>query len=165
MPDAYLDSSALVKRYVLEPGTPAVDLIFDRASVGGLVIGTSVWNVGEAFGVFDYRRQRRLMTEHEFRVAIRSLTSELLGLMRTGALQVYPVRTSLLTEAWSLILTQHLYEADALQIATCTGSKTRVLITSDEALRRASKDVGLEAFDPQKHQREIEHILKSNEER
>lgn len=27
MPDAYLDSSALVKRYVQEPGTAAVDVI------------------------------------------------------------------------------------------------------------------------------------------
>jgi predicted nucleic acid-binding protein len=165
MPDVYLDSSALVKRYVLEPGTSAVDLIFDRASVGALVIATSVWNVGEAFGIFDYRRRRRLMTEHEFHVAIQSLTSELLGLMRRGMLQVYPVRTSLLIEAWSLILAQHVYEADALQIATCNQSKTRMLITSDEALRRASKEVGLQAFDPQKHQHEIEDILGTNEEK
>jgi predicted nucleic acid-binding protein len=85
MPDAYLDSSALVKRYIQEPGTPAVDIVFDRASTGAMVIATSIWNLGEAFGVFDYRRRRRLLTEHEFRIAAQSLTSEVLGLMRTGA--------------------------------------------------------------------------------
>jgi predicted nucleic acid-binding protein len=159
MPDAYLDSSALVKRYVQEPGTPAIDIIFDRASVGTIVIATSVWNLGEAFGVFDHRRRRRLLTEHEFRLAIQNLTSEVLGLMRNGAMQVYPVRTSLLTEAWAIVLTQHLYQADALQIVTCNYSKSRILVTSDELLRRASEGLGLKALDPDRHESEIEDLF------
>ena len=159
MPDAYLDSSALVKRYVQEPGTPAVDIIFDRASVGAIVIATSVWNLGEAFGVFDHRRRRRLLGEHEFRLAVQNLTSEVLGLMRNGAMQVYPVRTSLLTEAWAIVLTQHLYQADALQIVTCNDSKSRVLITSDELLRRASEGLGLKTLDPDRQEREIQDLF------
>jgi len=159
MPDAYLDSSALVKRYVQEPGTPAVDILFDRASDGAAVLASSVWNLGEAFGVFDYRRRRRLVTEHEFRLAVESLTSEVLGLMRTGAMRVYPVRTSLLTEAWAIVLTQHLYQADALQIATCNDSKSKVLITSDEPLRRASESFGLKALDPDKHKHVIQGLF------
>ena len=159
MPDAYLDTSALVKRYVQEPGTPAVDIIFDRASVGAIVIATSAWNLGEAFGVFDYRRRRRLLTEHETRLAVQSLTSEVLGLMRTGAMQVYPVRTALLTEGWAVVLTQHLYQADALQIVTCNDSKSRALITSDELLRRASEGLGLRALDPDKQERDIQDLF------
>jgi len=148
-----------VKRYVREPGTPAVDIIFDRASVGAIVIATSVWNLGEAFGVFDHRRRRRLLTEHEFRLAVQNLTSEVLGLMRNGGMQVYPVRTSLLTEAWAIVLTQHLYQADALQIVTCNDSKSRVLITSDELLRRASEGLGLKALDPDGQEREIQDLF------
>lgn len=159
MADLYLDTSALVKRYVQEPGTIAVDTIFDKASIGALTIATSVWNMGEAFGVFDYRRRRKLLTEHEFRVALQSLNTEVIGLMRTGALQVYPIRTSLLTEAWSLVLSQHLYQADALQIVTCNNSKSKVLITSDELLRKASEDLGLKALDPRKHERDIEELF------
>jgi predicted nucleic acid-binding protein len=159
MADVYLDTSALVKRYVHEPGTATVDTIFDKASISALAIATSVWNVGEAFGVFDYRRRRKLLTEREFRIALQSLNTEVVGLMRTGALQVYPVRTSLLTEAWSLVLSQHLYQADALQIVTCNNSKSKLLITSDELLRKASESLGLKALDPQKHQRDIEGLL------
>ncbi len=159
MPDAYLDSSALVKRYVQEPGTPAVDIIFDRASLGAIVIATSVWNLGEAFGVFDHRRRRRLLTGREFRLAVQNLTSEVLGLMRIGGMQVYPVRTSFLTEAWALVLTQHLYQADALQIVTCSDSKSRVLITGDELLRRASEGLGLKALDPDGQEHEIQDLF------
>jgi len=159
MADVYLDTSALVKRYVQEPGTATVDTIFDKASISALAIATSVWNVGEAFGVFDYRRRRKLLTEREFRIALQSLNTEVVGLMRTGALQVYPVRTTLLTEAWSLVLSHHLYQADALQIVTCNNSKSKLLITSDELLRKASESLGLKALDPQKHQRDIEDLL------
>ncbi len=159
MADVYLDTSALVKRYVQEPGTTAVDTIFDKASIGALAIATSVWNVGEAFGVFDYRRRRKLLTEYEFRVALQSLNTEVVGLMRTGALQVYPVRTSLLTEAWSLVLSQRLYQADALQVVTCNNSKSKVLITGDELLRKASEDLGLKALNPHKHERDIRDLF------
>jgi predicted nucleic acid-binding protein len=160
MPDAYLDSSALVKRYVEEPGTTAVDIIFDKASVGAMVIATSIWNLGEAFGVFDYRRRRRLLTKHEFRLAVQSLTSEVLGLMRDGTMQVYPVRTALLTEAWAIVLSQHLYQADALQLVTCNESKSKVLITSDQMLQRASESFGLKALDPDGQEGEIRHLFR-----
>lgn len=159
MPDAYLDTSALVKRYIQEPGTPAVDIIFDKASVGAIVIATSVWNLGEALGVFDYRRRKRLLTENEFHLAVQSLTNEVLGLMRIEAIQVYPVRASLLTESWAIVLTQHLYQADALQIVTCNDSKSRVLITSDESLRRASENLGLRALDPYKQEHDIQDLF------
>jgi len=158
--DAYLDTSALIKRYIQEPGTMAVDIIFDKASDGSLRIATSAWNVGEGLGVLDYRRRRGFLKEDEFRVAIRSLTSEFLRLMRIDALQVYPVRTSLLTEAWSLVLSQHLYQADALQVVTCNDSQSKLLITSDELLRKASEEIGLKALDPEKHERDIRDLFR-----
>ncbi len=157
--DAYLDTSAVVKRYVQEPGTIAVDVIFDRASEGSLRIATSAWNIGEAFGVFDYRRVRKLLTEREFDVATRSLASEFVRLIGTGALQVIPVHASLLTEAWPIVLGQHLYQADALQIVTCSVSQSKVIISSDETLRRASEDMGLKSLDPHKHEREVRDLL------
>jgi len=161
MADVYLDTSALVKRYIQEPGTVAVDVIFDRASDGSLTIATSAWNMGEAFGVFNHRRVRKLLTEHEFRVAVQSLIGEFLRLIGTGALQVHPVRVSLLMETWPLVLSQHLYQADALQIATCNGSQSKVLITSDERLRRASEEVGLRALDPHKQESDVRGLFES----
>lgn len=159
MPDAYLDTSALVKRYVEEPGTPAVDVVFDKASIGACVIATSVWNLGESLGVLDHRRRRRLLNEREFRLAVRSLTSEVLGLMRTGMMQVYPIRSSLLTEAWAIVLSQHLYQADTLQIVTCNESKSKVLITSDELLRKVGEGLGLRTLDPEKQGRDIQALF------
>lgn len=159
MADAYLDTSALVKRYIEEPGTPAVDTLFDRAFDGSIIIATSAWNVGEAFGVFDHRRMRKLLTEAQFRTVAQSLSSEFARLMELNALQVFPVRASMLIDAWPLVLSKHLYQADALQIVTCNNSQSKVLVTSDQFLRRASEEVGLKALDPQKNEQDLRDMF------
>ena len=58
----YLDTSAIVKRYVAEPGTETVDAIFDKAETGELTIALSLWNIGETLGVLDERRRRGWLT-------------------------------------------------------------------------------------------------------
>ncbi len=48
----YLDTSALVKRYVKEPGSEVVDKIYAKAYRGIAVIAISYWNIAEAAVVF-----------------------------------------------------------------------------------------------------------------
>jgi len=157
--DVYFDSTALTKRYVQETGTAVMDTLFDMAAEGRAVIATSLWNIGEALGVLDYKRQRHLVTEEEFHLTLRKLASEVTGLIRTGAMQVYPVRASLLAEAWTIVLAEHLYEADALQIVTCRDSNSRALITSDRHLRNATLSLGLKALNPENQRDEIEDLF------
>ena len=50
----FLDGSALAKRYVAEPGTPSLDLLFDQVAADRLV----VLNVGitEVLSIFSRRK-------------------------------------------------------------------------------------------------------------
>ena len=54
----YLDTSALVKRYVEEEGTQEVDRLFDSAYRGSAVLATSALNLGEASSVLDRKARR-----------------------------------------------------------------------------------------------------------
>ena len=49
----YLDTSALVKRYVAEPGSNIVDEIFTRCYRGQSRLSLSYWSIAEAAVVFD----------------------------------------------------------------------------------------------------------------
>jgi len=65
MADAYyLDTSALVKRYVSERGSESIDQIFTNAHSGEATIASSYWNVGEAAVVFD--KYGRVLTPRRF---------------------------------------------------------------------------------------------------
>jgi predicted nucleic acid-binding protein len=44
----YLDTSALVKRYVVEPGSEAVDMVFRDTYRGLTAVSRSSWNIAEA---------------------------------------------------------------------------------------------------------------------
>lgn len=129
----YLDSSAIVKRYVTEPGSSAVDFVFDRGEAGEAYIATSIWNIGEVLGVLDERRRRGWLSEDEFTKASESFASEMVKLLRLRVLEVVPILTPILVEAWSLILSEHIYEADALQVQTCIYCGG-VLLSGDKSL-------------------------------
>ena len=155
----YLDSSAIVKRYISEPGSSAVDHVFDRCWAGELSIATSIWNIGEILGVFDMRRRRKWFGEDEFRDVLRSFVSEIMRLLRLRILEILPISTSMLVEAWPLILREHIYEADALQIQTCTYSGSCVFLSADRELINVASRTGIKAVNVEDED-EVKELLK-----
>ena len=142
----YLDTSAFIKRFLIEPGSDCIDLVFTEAEAGDLVLTISVWNIGEALGVFDQRRRRDLLSQSEFEQVQGAMGEQLLRLIRLRSMEIKPVESHLLTRTWDLIKTHHLYQADALQIATCMENKNDALVSGDEALVKASEKEGLNAI-------------------
>ena len=157
----YLDSSTILKRYVTEPGTETTDFIFDRAESGEVAISFSLWNIGEVLGVLDERRRRGWLSEGEFKEALEMLSNELFKLMRLRALEIVLISAPILIETWGIILDRHVYEADALQITTCTYTHGDALLSSDENLVEASRKLGLKAFDTVKEEQELRNFVKT----
>ena len=112
----YLDTSALVKRYVTEPGTETVDSIYEEAHKGYATIGFSLWNVGEASVVFDKYEKMGLVDNG------RRLLEKLLGesklLTSLEALKLVNITSDIVLESIKLVFKHHVYVADALQIAS-----------------------------------------------
>lgn len=154
----YLDSSVIVKRYVSEPGSSSADLVFDKGEAGEIGLATSIWNFGEVLGVFDEKLRRGWLAEDEFKTALASFASEMLRMVRLKVLEVVPVVTPILVDAWPLILRQHIYEADALQIQTCIYCGGDVLLSADKELIKLATKKGLKALDV-KDERELEDLL------
>ena len=94
----YLDSSAIVKRYVLETGTDLVKEAYIKALNGELALSFSVWNIGEALGVLDTYLRRKWLDGKNYKVARESLIAETTRLIRLGLIRIIPVRTKLLAE-------------------------------------------------------------------
>jgi predicted nucleic acid-binding protein len=84
----YLDTSAILKRYVTEPGTETTDIIYGKAETGELTITISLWNIGEALGVLDEKRRKRWLTEKEFEQTLKIFADELLKLIRLKTIEV-----------------------------------------------------------------------------
>jgi len=56
---------------------------------------------------------------------------------------IIPVKTSILKESWRLLEEHHLYEADAIQIATAKHIKAQEFLTSDKKLYESALAEGL----------------------
>lgn len=139
----YLDTSALVKRYVKEPGSEVVDEVFMRAHAGEASIALSYWNIGEAAVVFDkYERRTGLDATAIFHTMLR----ELRMLARARYAILVGVTPRILRESIILVLKHHVYIADALQVTSAKRAKARKFLTGDEELARVARAEGLETI-------------------
>ena len=139
----YLDTSALVKRYVLERGSDVVDGIFEEAHRGGSSIALSLWNVGEAAVVFDKYQKRMCL---DAKRAMHLLLSELRTLSLIHSLVLVRVSHRAIMKSIEIALKHHVYIADALQIASHVISKSTELVTADRELFEVASREGVSAI-------------------
>ncbi len=141
----YLDSSAIVKRYILEPGTDEIKEIYHKALNGDVNLSFSVWNIGEVLGVFDKYYRRKWISKQDHKIARQQFIGETLRLLKLRLLKLVPVKTRLLMETWILIERYHLYEADALQIVSSKYVGADKLYTGDKQVYNVAIKEGINA--------------------
>ncbi len=148
----YVDASALVKRYVVESGTPLVNHLFQNVPAGHLIcltLGTL-----EAVAVFVRKKNASLLSPKEFFQALANLKSEIIDnaditkIMATDSLVNAAIP---LLEKHSINATDAVILRSALDLAAhfrLTGHDL-VLVTSDQRLMKAGQAEGLMTFDPE----------------
>ena len=142
-PVVYLDSSAIVKRYVREPGSDVIRRTYLRAYSGDVVLSCSAWNVGEVLGALDRARRLGRLSEKAYSTARRRFLLEVRRMSRLGAMLVVPVRVRILARAWRLVEEHHIYVADALQVATAEYVRASQFMTGDGRLHDVAAKEGL----------------------
>jgi predicted nucleic acid-binding protein len=137
----YLDTSALVKRYVYEPGSTVIDKIFRDAYRGENIISFSYWNIGEAAVVFDkYERILKLNAKE----LLKNMIREIKTLRKLHRLKVIEISPTIIRNAIKLILRHHIYIADAIQVVSAKLLDNVTFVTSDKKLADIAKKEGLE---------------------
>ena len=161
MQKVYLDSSALVKRYVSEKGSADVSSVYKRSNGLEVIICFSIWNMGEAIGVIDHYRTRGWLTEDQSLAAFGNLAGETLRLSRMEYLELIPLDSAGISDTWDLIRRYHIYQADALQIVSCRRASTDIFVSADKGLLQVARHEGLKPVDVEDHGQMQESVLMS----
>ena len=159
MDQLYLDTSAIVKRYIEESGSALVADIFGAAEQELVLLQFSLWNIGEVIGVLDSYQRRGWITEAEHRHAVSNLAAESVKLVRLGVLSVLAVQHRYLVDTWKLIQRYHIYQADALQTVTATANNASALITADAELQKVALSEGLPALHVESDESKIRTMI------
>ncbi len=144
-PIVYLDSSAIIKRYLEEPGSKAVRDLYIKTYSGETRIAYSIWNIGEVLGVLDRAKRLDRINDREYSVTRKRFLGETRRMLKLGIALALPLKVTILREAWRTIERQHLYMADALQIATAKHVNSEKFLTSDRKLYEAALAEGLDS--------------------
>ncbi len=139
----YLDTSAIVKRYVAEPGSEVVDEVFRDAYRGSAVIAFSSWNIAEVAVVFD--KYSRILGLNA-RGLLKNMMREMRMLSRLHMLRVVGITPRLIRDSIQLVFKYHVYVADALQIASAKAINSTKFLTGDKRLAEIAEQEGLQCI-------------------
>jgi predicted nucleic acid-binding protein len=134
----YLDTSAMIKRYIKEPGSDTVRELYLKAYSGELVLSFSLWNIGEVLGVLNRAVSIGRLSIEAYQAAKRRFLLETRRMVKLRLAIVIPVKTSILRESWKLIEKHHIYEADALQVASAKHVGAELFLTGDKRLNEVA---------------------------
>ncbi|MHA1277455.1 MAG: type II toxin-antitoxin system VapC family toxin [Candidatus Helarchaeota archaeon] len=146
IPSIYLDSSAIIKRYINEKGTETIDVIFDASEVEKVKVSFSIWNIGESIGVFDQYHRRNWIDAEDFRAVTRKFLIEIQKLYKLKTLQLIPIDTNVLVRTLPLIVKYHMYQADVLQTVSFKVANADIFISADKKLIETMKTLEKNSF-------------------
>jgi len=106
-------------------------------------------------GALDERHEKKLLSDDEFSTVLFNFSDETLRMTQQGSTQILPVAGKLLTASWRILQREHIYEADALQIASCQEAGCDVFVSADSRLLGAAKNQGLTGLDPAKDEKKL----------
>ncbi|HYA62225.1 MAG TPA: type II toxin-antitoxin system VapC family toxin [Candidatus Sulfotelmatobacter sp.] len=154
----YVDSSALVKHYIREPGTDAINAKLSAESMHQKGVFISTVGYAEILATFARRFRENLLQKREadllpkefrddwmFELAHVELTVGVLGFI-PRLVKDYPLRGS-----DAIHLASALWLRDAARLGLHSGAAIRSLTfaTSDKQLKNAASAEGLAVFDPE----------------
>jgi predicted nucleic acid-binding protein len=141
---------------VREKGSTSIDHLFVRAEESDQIrLVFSAWNIGEVLGALDERHRKKLLTDDEYSSALFNFSDETLRMARRGSTSILPVAGRILTASWQVLVQEHIYAADALQIASCKESECDFFLSVDQRLVEAARNQGLTGLDPAKEEKKL----------
>jgi uncharacterized protein len=149
---AYLDASALAKRFVPEIGTPVVNHLFQTVPAARL----SCLHVGalEVVSILVRKRNARRIGSSAFAQAMLELRAQVFDL---ADFEKVPVTDDLIDHAVPLVVKHSVNSNDALVLRSAvelagelqSEGNSLILVASDLRLLRAAQAEGLTAFNPE----------------
>ncbi len=166
MPTFYLDTSALLKRYKTEEGTPVMDHLFKLLEKPDNKAAISFLTVLEVIAAGRRLLKGGVLEESEFSTLLRNFLAD-----SNRYFVLRGLDAKLFVRALELTLAHGLRTADALQLATALGlnevlersHEKLVLVADDDELCTTAKHEHLEAVNPREKDalKHLERLVKS----
>jgi predicted nucleic acid-binding protein len=160
---AFLDASALAKRYVHETGSPSINYLFQRVSATQLMV--FVVGVAEVVSILVRKRNAQRMSAALFAHAWNAFRREVVG---SASIRKLSADERIVTASLDFILRYSVNSTDAilLQLALDLASQLRqsgddlFLAASDQRLLRAAQAEGLTTFNPEtQSEQDLDNLL------
>lgn len=136
----FLDTSALAKRYIQEPGSEELEELFCTVATDVFVSTLALPEFAAALG--------RKIRDQEIAVENASSAMKEFELDWDNLFIKISLTDTIALSASSLALKYPLKGADAVHLATAISAKASLFVVSDQQIVKVSGQLGLKAYDP-----------------
>ncbi|MEM2849667.1 MAG: type II toxin-antitoxin system VapC family toxin [Candidatus Bathyarchaeia archaeon] len=140
----YLDTSALIKRYVVEEHSDQVDELYGESHAGRAKIGFSIWNIGEVAVVLDKYGKKGIVKDGK--TVFTKFIGETRLLVKLGQLRLVPISSKVVIEAVNYVFKHGIYIADAIQLTSAR--EFDAFLTYDRRLAQVASAEGFKVIEP-----------------
>lgn len=142
MPVYYVDTSALVKRYHVEPGSQRIDQLFGDPTATFLAANIALTEITSAL---DRKVQESLLTRNALNTVLAAIARDLLE-----DFWLIEIERDHILRSQALILRHHLRALDALHLSVLLSLQdlAPVLVSADQKLLEAAKQERYAVLDP-----------------
>jgi hypothetical protein len=137
----FLDTSALAKRYVEEPGSEELEELLTS-------IATEIFISPLAFVEFASAMGRKLQNKEITKAKVGNAVKELEEDWY-GVFVKIPLEDMLAEKAAAIALEYSLKGADAVHLASAQAANAEIFIASDNKLIRVAKNMGIKSYNPE----------------
>lgn len=139
----YVDSSALVKMFVDEPGSPEIrQFVSDLVSKEDTTFVTSAITKAEIMAALAAIRRGKHLTQRKFEKAVADFREQ------WKVFSVPEVTVSMIDRAGEIGLNHKIKGCDAFQLASALEVEADVFISTDNDLNAAASEYGLSVWNP-----------------
>ncbi len=142
----YLDSSAIIKRYVYETSSEIIREQYHEAYLGNVLLSFNIWNIGEVLGVFDRAYRQKRIAKEQLDEVMSRFSSETARLKKISRIKIIVLSESVMESSWDVIIKHHVYAADALQITSAIEVGCNKFYTGDKNLHKVALSSGLNSI-------------------
>jgi predicted nucleic acid-binding protein len=139
----YFDSSALVKMFVEEEGSPAIKkFASDALPKENVIFATSAVTKAEVMAGLAAMRRGRYLTQRRFQKAVMDFRE------RWKVFHIPEVTVFLIDRSGEIGLNHKIKGCDAFQLASALGVEVDLFVSTDKDLNAAASQNGLDVWNP-----------------
>lgn len=144
-----LDTTAILKRYVYEPGSSVVRKIYLDALNGDITLAYTILSIGEILSALRKAHMKGILGQEQYFITRKRFLNETKRLIKIGRLRIIPLTRDIIEYSWKLVEKYNSSLQTTLPVSAAKISGSELLVTCDPSQIMIAEKESIKILNPE----------------